>query len=323
MKKNKFYKILLISFLILTNQAFSQHPPCKPEEQNLTVEFPRLTTFPMYSTGMPYDVLIGYIALDTIAYHSNKLDYYNFIERQTFNDTLQKIMRYYYEISDYNPILFAQSIRYWDSLIQVTPLEMQKYFNEKVGKVSPTPYLDRALLEHEYILHISVTDTLYNQIPDYPGASSEIYNITATVLDTIKGRVFPSCKTLTVMPDSSYGELQEFPSSCVQFLYSPAWGFWKGHSMHRIEDDNGNAWVKKNKEYIVFINLGIVCTTPTNDYYTMSPLGLPYKSYTFLMFPIENGIVIDPGNEFGFGYNLTVQQWKTALRNRINTIINY
>jgi len=40
------------------------------------------------------------------------------------------------------------------------------------------------------------------------------------------------------------------------------------------------------------------------------------------MFPIENGHVIDPGNEFGFGTNLTVEQWKAALRNHIYSITN-
>jgi hypothetical protein len=38
------------------------------------------------------------------------------------------------------------------------------------------------------------------------------------------------------------------------------------------------------------------------------------------MDPVRNGYVYDPNNDFGFGNNLTVAQWKAALRNKIYSI---
>jgi hypothetical protein len=46
-------------------------------------------------------------------------------------------------------------------------------------------------------------------------------------------------------------------------------------------------------------------------------------SATCNVYPIENGYVIDPVNELGFGESVEVNLFKNLLRQRINEIINF
>jgi hypothetical protein len=54
------------------------------------------------------------------------------------------------------------------------------------------------------------------------------------------------------------------------------------------------------------------------SYVTLTPVA--WFGSTCSMYPIIDGKVEDPRNDFGFGTNLTVAQFKTALRNKIYSI---
>jgi hypothetical protein len=91
--------------------------------------------------------------------------------------------------------------------------------------------------------------------------------------------------------------------------------------MLRLTDDNGDAWIKKDQEYIVFLNIVTYCNYEDNIYYNLRPVAP--ESYTFNMYPIQNGYVYDPKDDFGFGTGLTISQFKSALRTRIDLIKNF
>lgn len=318
-----FVNITIILLVFLNINIFAQHPPCMPEYENLSYKFPNYTNIPLYSTDMPYDVLIGYIAMDSVCRYDSLWYYQEFFKRQTYNDTIKKIMRFMYKMDDYNPVLFNYSIRTRAGKYQYFAKDLIESLVKVLAKHSPNPYLDRVLIENSYILHILVTDTLYNGDPNNTAPSGDIYNVTAQVLDTIKGKVFPTCKNL--YPNTTNIDIHSINNNtCFQFLYSPAWGFWRDGYGTRIENEDGSAWIKKDKEYIVFISSSVVCSDYPDLYYTNLPIGMTkYKTETFRMFPIENGYVYDPINELGLGVNLTTEQWKNALRNKINIILNY
>ena len=86
-------------------------------------------------------------------------------------------------------------------------------------------------------------------------------------------------------------------------------------------DSTGKQLTKKNLEYIVFLRPVIICWDTLYSYYEFWPYNSGSMCYS--MYPIIDGIVQDPDNDFGFGTGLTVSVFITDLRNKINTIINY
>jgi hypothetical protein len=63
------------------------------------------------------------------------------------------------------------------------------------------------------------------------------------------------------------------------------------------------------------------CTHNDDIYYEIVPFLCDSKTYGML--PVINGFVQDPGNEFGLGTVINVDQFKTFLETKINEILQY
>ena len=206
------------------------------------LRFPMLDRVPL-SLGMPYDVLLGYVALDSIyywlrerAYWSDSTPYWrtnrermrqvvDFLRRRTqWDDTLRKIVRTLYAMCDYDPILFARTLRMnppverwyrnllsWDNfpqpdqfLIQLLELTYdeildmgREYRHRGVRRAAPlwqaygqdtlNRIRDLLLLQSFYIAHIKVVDTMS---VDW---GQPRFVVTAQVLDLIKGQQLMPC----------------------------------------------------------------------------------------------------------------------------------
>src|ERR1700733_2244513 len=83
----------------------------------LEYSFPKMTYFPPLSIGMPFDVMIGYIYLDSVArtvpmsvIDSAFGDYRSSTKLGAigYSDTLRYLAKYFYEVDDYDPIRFSQ-----------------------------------------------------------------------------------------------------------------------------------------------------------------------------------------------------------------------
>ncbi len=74
------------------------------------------SVYPPLSIYMPYDVLLGYVALDSLRRAPRPQGEQQvlalFQRQQTLTDTARKILRVYYAMADYNPILFQSAIMY-------------------------------------------------------------------------------------------------------------------------------------------------------------------------------------------------------------------
>lgn len=326
-------KVNICCFLLImslsgnfSNPLNAQQPPCMPDFLGLSYQISYPVDCPPLSMYMPLDVLIGYIAMDTVSTNGNNDEVMEFISRQTYNDTLRKIMRYWYKTVDYDPV------KYQIYSFQGCPHEyviknsIESKILHRIKLSSPQKFIDQTLIASHYIAHIKVTDTLMRE-DDTAITAKTAYIVNCVVLDTIKGNVIPKCKDLVVnfpaildkKPDDNLQNI--YPGSCLQFEYCLEWPRGGDYNLTLVDPD-GLPWIKKDREYIIFLEIRIVCITDSNIFYTLAPLRLN-DSYSVSMYPVNNGFVVDPYNEFGFGTLVSVSEFKSALRQKINEIINY
>lgn len=325
--------------------------PCDPYPL-VTYELPRPVERLPISIYMPYDVLLGYIALDTFQYHAPTVSpdaeqqTIEFLQRQrSWNDTLRKIARVWYAMADYDPTLFEARLRRWRTL-EPSPVVWREILEENVRAASssvPEARLDYSLLSSHYILHVKVVDTLHaRRSPPIPSMRNFMeVNVTCVVKDVIKGRVAPLCDPAFQRGWLSNSSRALDSGRCLQFVYSPFRIREFTADVIEYQTDSLGNWVRPELlghifvpgcEYIVFLRYSIECQQVRDsirvNYYRLRPLRNVWgtaqqSSCGFGIYPIVDGIVEDPADDFGFGSGLTVEQFKQRLRARIEEIRNW
>ena len=292
---------------------------------------PYTTTFPEYTLDMPYEVLLGYVALDTVCYYGDLDEYSDFISRQEYNDTLKTLMKYYYYVVDWDPLKFLRDRFYRDTAMKIRPFNIPEDLNQKIKEKSDNSYLDYILCRTDIIADVLVTDTI--SWVDKSALSVGKYGATVKcrIIDPIKGKIIPEIfnpQPLNIknkMPEIQ-GEPTADSGKTLIFDYCFGWprksGIEGEINHYYMRDSTGLPWVKKGQEYIVFLNLIVKCADYNTIVYYLRPNGMS-ESSTGLLYPVENGIVYSPLDDFGFGTGLTVSEFKTALRNRIEQIKNF
>ncbi len=282
----------------------------------------------------------------------------------SLNDTLKYAIKYLYELEDYNPVIFRQYCDelWWHQRPTVDsgagykvvfedgftmpngsephiPTYLAVYRNDLLGLVSKLNVKfahvipnesERAALfslsEAQYVLRVrilSASDSVPNKYVAYP-PNQYRYQVTAEVLDTIKGRVF-----------NSYGlsgpDAISMPNSAnpiIKIQYSPK-DYWiideetdfgiiypnpdssfldqSIHSMHSFK-------FTPNQECIVFMVNESRFVDSTADYYDF--ITEPRASAAAL--PIINGQVRDVNHIWSSETYLPYSEW----RNRIEALIN-
>jgi hypothetical protein len=327
-------KILLIALVLslnflLINKSFSQGFPGNPDYVGLSFSIDTLSQFPPYSLSMPYNVLLGYVAMDSICSYGYPPDVWSFLDRQTDGDTLRHIMRHYYATIDWDPVRYFLARLSEQHFKDISPSQLQSRLLNNIKRAVPSPnkLLDYSLCQSHFIAHIKVLDTLTVIDTSAEPLGTVIKIVTAEIVDTIKGHYVPSCRDKSnILVSNTTNNIASIdigsiyanadppiqhadPGKCFQFHYCPDWLYY------------GQPILNKDSEYIVFLNFLYLGNSNGKIYYEFRSVGA--DSYEFLMYPINNGIVYDPKNEMGFGLNLTVDQFKAAIRNRISYIVNY
>jgi hypothetical protein len=158
--------------------------------------------------------------------------------------------------------------------------------------------------------------------------------VNSQIIDEIKGKIVPA-STIThslkpmVLP-APYLPAPALPGICLEFEYCPEWGrFFGGVEDYvpskPLNDSINGAWIKPDSEYIVFLHFG-----PAHGIDTLSRKNMYFTIASFTgfgtsaaMYPIHNGIVDDPNDDFGFGSTaLPVREWKARLLARIQKLKN-
>lgn len=258
---------------------------------------------PPYNSNMSLDVFIGYLALDSLSKYAGYNEYNEFMNRQSYNDTLRTMMRYIYKTVEYNPsnfLCFMYHNRY-------NSAPADEYFYGLIKNVlqeSPSPILDASLIGSFFIAQIHV-DSIYSYIDSLAQIAKNCRDVIASTNQIFKGTL------------PSYNNNLPIIDPTIQFTYANEW-FLQGFESPTdtlFELENG-------KSYIVFLEYRYICRDSSHIYYEIFPIRCS-KSRTACMYPIVNGNVIDTYNELGFGTSVNINTFYTLLANRINEIKNY
>ncbi|MBS1538467.1 MAG: hypothetical protein JST20_12050 [Bacteroidetes bacterium] len=212
------------------------------------IKYPIINNIPPITTGMPFNILLSYIYLDSLMRSVKDSATNEWIKTSASmaNDTLAGAAKILYELKDYNPIIYTQysdeitrhqkrisssSIPkfrlkngYKSDTASISYPRYERYINhlgsmeeilaEKIRSIFPDSSRNAmvAMLYSDYILkvHIVNIDSTINlyRPPGYD--SSYRYRVTAEVLDTLKGKVFQ-----TIPDDTIFGRKGEIPLTSI------------------------------------------------------------------------------------------------------------
>lgn|GEM_PF-975005 len=188
-------------------------------------KYPYLSVLPPITPSMPLPVKLGYVYLDSIARYAHEDSIRSFLRSLSpWNDTVAKLCSGYYQLVDWDPGRFYQYIletafrRHTDdtaaalytvvngsdvrlddttefvpSLYQTDLGEFERKLTKHVERFWPVPterQRVRALLRSSQILRVRV-DSLDSTHNRFNGGENFRYAAICTVLDTLKGKVFP------------------------------------------------------------------------------------------------------------------------------------
>jgi hypothetical protein len=306
---------------------------------------------------MPYEVLIGYVYLDSLLRFGDKKTIKSLYNSwTTMNDTLAGALKYLYILNDYNPIIFNQYAN-----------EVKFYHKRGERKIkiigdtstsSPTSgpytlYLDRlewdacqklleiysdfyqrayySMLYSDYILRVKIVaiDSMINKNSSFGYYS---YNATAMVLDTLKGKVLPESDYSSSEKNNINPNVSSFPATYFNFQYCPFnYGFGVSEPLNvqaypeyskpdtAFLDESGDGFkMLVNQEAIVFITFNDQKYDFQYDYYDLELN--PRCSLNALR--IENGKVLDINNVWSAQTEISYGDWKQIYLNLLGNIMN-
>jgi hypothetical protein len=328
----------IVLFLLFGLTTVNAQPVPSNVDGALLQRFPLPTVTPPLNSGMPVNVMIGYIVGDSTARGLYLYQQDQLFSNLTYSDTLKYALKYMYEMVDYDPIRFFL----WGSYLPVptmypaSPAVLHNRLIESARKVYPDKQRTAMLSAADVIAHIKI-NSIASKIDTTAVHARSAVAVTATVIEPIKGRRIPRCsidsqtkgeesRSLTSALISAEGDEPATTGACLQFEYRLEWPRLN-HTMVQtnldstLVDSDGKQWIQRNTEYIVFLRFQGLDRDGKYKYAALVPLA--WFGSTCSMYPIINGKVYDPYDDFGFGAGLTPEQFKSALRDKIHAIINF
>lgn len=327
----------MLSFLLFGLTAVSAQPVPSDINGALAQRFSVPTITPPLNSSMPFDVLIGYIIGDSIARNLNIAQRDSLFRNLTYSDTLKYALKYLYKMVDYDPISFFQwgSYRPIPTMYPSAPGVLHHALLERTRKIYPDKQRTAMLSTADVIAHIKVNSTQH-KIDTTAVHAKNAVAVTATVIEPIKGQRIPNCwvdsrakgekeRSLASVLISTEGDKPAVPGACLQFEYRLEWprlnkSMLRTNLDSTLVDANGKQWVQPDMEYIVFLRFAGLGRTANYNYAVLIPVA--WFGTTCSIYPIIDGKVYDHYDDFGFGSGLTPEQFKSALGNKIHSIIN-
>ncbi len=294
--------IIIVFLLTLFVYEVGSQAPCKQDSKSYFFEMEHLKSYPPYSSEMSEEVLTGYRVTDSICRNLRRLGLNEFFERQTDSDTLRYFMKYYYLMTDYDPLLLNQYCMYSESSSMPADFIIDELLNSMKFHI---PFVAQLLIQSYYILHVNIQDTTI--IDSVGGVLCK--NLTVAncyVIDTIKGKVLPPLKLNH--------------NNSVNFIFNFC-NQWTRAEREPLNDGLGNTWLQPKTEYILFLYPRMICNDSSYYYFTIFPSSPSSLSHG--MYPIINGNVQDEGNDFGLGTSVPLAKFKKHLQSLIDEIKNY
>lgn len=303
MKRMIFLSVFIIMNTFLVSVIKTQSPPCFPEDQGLNYEIPLNQNTPPYSTDMPFDVLIGYVAMDSLTKNVEIEDYYQFMMKQQYNDTIRTMMRYFYQMIEYNPEKYL-NYKHNGQPSKFGVAYYEHYFYDYLLRISPQPILEASLLASFTIAKITILD-VQNYIDTNARWAKTMGTITARLDSIIKGHSMLNCFNSPPVEEP-------INQKCIKFEIAKEW----------FQDTTVYDSFLPGQSFFVFFENRLICKTETSSYFTIFPLRF-VGSLNNSIYPIIDNRLIDTNNELGFGVSVDLNIFYNGIQNKINEIKNY
>jgi hypothetical protein len=302
------------------------------------VKYPIIRSLPPLSSGMPWDILGSYIYLDSIVrFDNHEQTVASLASWSTMNDTLKGLSKYFYKTMDYNPILLTQYTyevdlkrgrRYVASVNSIIG-ELFAAFHRSIPNRAEAPALCSTFFP-DYILRVRINAIDSMPLKPWPSRSdSHIFRVTASVLDTLKGRVFSTC-TDQYSTGSGGSITAALNPPCIQFGYVHGNYFrtdglletpWmypaRDEAFFASPSDNGFA-MHPGQEAIVFLSHHGRLLDSSFDYFSLNLD--PTAAYNAL--PIINGQVRDINHIWSGSESIDYADWKARFITLRDKILN-
>lgn len=276
---------------------------------------PILRMLPPLTSNMPYDVMRAYVHLDSIARFNIDGDLVQFSSAWTAKpELLKKMLSRYYTAMDYDPLRYQQ-YEYETAL-------KSSQFKSSLGGL--TRYLPAALLDAasdpneryaltsvivpDYVLRIKITaiDSMPTGYPANDPIGAYTFNVTAQVLDTIKGQTFhPSASS------AAPGSMSVSIHPSINFQYYPG-AYFPGDVYRKLKEDETFLRDRKNfsmrvgQEAVVFLSFINQKFDSVSDAFELSVE--PRASYNAL--PIIDGQVRDVNRIWSSQTMINYMDWR-------------
>lgn len=308
-------------------------------------QLPIIRSIPPITTGMPYDVLMSYIYLDSLLRFSTTWQQNELLRTWTSaNDTLTNAIKYLYKIKDYDPIVFNQYMgevalnhnsayggRYESSLI-----DLNYNLSNKIKSLIPDNKKNAffALLFADYILRVQVVyiDSMPNKqlLSGIKVKDSNVYCVYARVLDTIKGKKFKDLNNYSennILKNkiSLNPSIQE-PIISFEYIkriyyqrpYYPNTPYMNIENDDAFKDENGEFSMHVGQEAIVFLKYANQLFDFENDYFSL----ILESTCSNSALPINDEKVKDINLIWNNDNLIEYDSWKQNITDLIEQILN-
>lgn len=166
---------------------------------------PIITDTPTLNSGMPLEVMAGYLIFDSLAHTQNLDSVEAFIERIKNTDTLKMICKYLLITDNYNPILLRQNYFYNDTIQRFTslPFSLREIIYEAIYNSNQFDYLDKLILMSSYVYKIKVFD-IYSIYDSTSFSAPTEKDISCTIEKKFKGNIAASCNNYFMNNNTIY-----------------------------------------------------------------------------------------------------------------------
>jgi hypothetical protein len=305
---------------------------------------PIIRSIPPLSMSMPVEVLIGYIAMDSIGRFYNDSAFRAvrgkslrdaLYDLEPTDDTLQTIWKYLYKMIDYDPLKYNQ-FESQQSINQPTNYFRSMLFGKILLEGSykfdhPLKKRIASALVPDYILRVQVVsiDSMKATFSSFGDTSSyDDFKITCIVLDTIKGKVIPMD---TISISESIKNKEEVKSVTYRFNFIVSKNSYFQIRMldkynHPFPNVDSLIYDKTRKimrvhhgqELLISLNLFNTLWSKTHDYFQFSIVPLACQG----VFPIVNGMVSDVNKVWSDSTWVPYETFKQRYNETVEIIMN-
>ncbi len=325
MRKNRLLRIIgLGSAILCMTGGVGQAQYRGPQDFHGAVKIliPLPSDYPPVTTDMPWEVLKGYIGLDSmmnVNISQNQID--SIAQAMGDSDSLRWALKYIYEMRDYNPVAFFQELNLFPKTGEFRHRAPRGIVDDalvRAGQAIPdSGRLLMALADVDAIVQITVIDTFCVIDSTKPDGFNTCEGVRSTVDQVIKGHNLPDACGLHGTKQNIHQPTSD--PSCIAFQY---WRYWTNSiNIGGMYTANRGAWLSPGNQYIVFLRFIGLGEDSAWAYATLSP-GCAVSTLMGT-YPIQSGVVYDPNNDFGFGTGLSVDDFKSHLLQKIQSITSY